>query len=281
MTLLTARWPPSRSRLSAPATTDGFVDHLHHAQLAKTRREWSTRGGVANFTPRKRQQGTREVKENCTFRKRATMKVVARFYSFSHFLTPLTTFQYSAHALNGNDNDKNGQITARRPKWQPGGPDDVYTRPNDNPPAEGTRGPTSLTNNSSRPQPRHFGRHGGATTQRRHVERHEAMENRAPPYRMTWRCDKPNAQCPPVEWHEGKSRTRTCRTIRRRSKRKPTIRTTRRLNSPPHNSNDTKERRTPPPTSNHTAIDGYWSRAARLCTAFFKILASSCIYTRT
>ena len=125
-TLLTAWWPPSRSWLSAPVTMDGFMDHLHHTWLVIRRREWSTRGEWQTICCENDDRELGKVKENSTSWKRAMMNVVARFCLFS---TLLTTFQSNVHALNGNDDDKNSQTAARWPKWQPGGPDDMCTRP--------------------------------------------------------------------------------------------------------------------------------------------------------
>ena len=226
MTLLTAQWPLSWSWLLAPVMMDGFMDHLHHAQLVITWREWSTRGEWQTIRHKNNDRELGKVKENSTSWKWATMNVVARFCLFS---TPLTTFQSNVHALNGNDNDKNGQTAARQPKWQPGGPDDVCTRPTQLREQE-----AHLPHKHQLQTPtRHFGQCRGATTQRCYVEQYEAVENQAPPCWVTWRCKKPNAQHPPVKWHEGKSRTQTCQMIQRRSKPKLTNWMTQRCSNPP------------------------------------------------
>ena len=215
-------------------------------------------GGVANCTPWK-QLG--KVKENIMSWKWAMMNVVARFCLFS---TLLTTFQSNVHTLNGNDNDKNGQTAARQPKWQPGRPYDVCTRPTQLRERE-----AHLPHKHQLQTPTwHFRQCRGVTTQQRYVEWYEVVENRAPPCWVTWRCKKPNAQCPPVKWHEGKSRTWMCQTIWRCSKPKPTNLMTQRCSNPPQLKWH-KGMEHPPPTLNHIAMDGYWSRAASFCTVFF------------
>ena len=260
-TLLTARWPLSRSWLSAPVRMDGFVDHLHHAQLAITRREWSMRGEWQTVCHENDDRELGKVKENSTSWKWATMNVVARFCLF---LTLLTTFQSNVHTLNGNDDDKNGQTAARQPKWQPGGPDDVCTRL-----TQPRKWEAHLPNKHQLQTPTwHFRWHRGAATQQHYVKWYEAVENRAPPCWVTWRCKKPNAQCPPVEWHEGKSWTWTCWMIQRHSKPKPTNWMTQRHSNPPQLKwHEGMEH--PLLTLNHIVMDGYWSRAASLCTVFF------------
>ena len=93
------------------------------------------------------------------------MNVVARFCLF---LTLLTTFQSNVHALNGNDDDKNGQTAARQPKWQPGRPDDVCTRP-----TQPREWEAHLPHKHQLQTPtQHFGWCGGVTTQRCYVERY-------------------------------------------------------------------------------------------------------------
>ena len=191
-------------------------------------------GGVANHMPRKQWQG---VRENSTFWKQATINVVACFCLFS---TLLTTIQSNVHALNGNDDDNIGQTAARWPKWQPGGPYDVCTRP-----TQPREWEAHLPHKHQLQTPTwHFRQCGGATTQQCYVKWYEAMENWALPCWVTWRCRKPNAQCPPVKWHKGESQTQTCRMIWRCSKPKLTNWMTQRHSNPPH-SNDMKEWSTP------------------------------------
>ena len=222
---------------------------------------WGTRGEWQTVCRENDDRELGKVKENSTSWKQAMMNVVAHFCLF---LTLLTTFQSNVHALNGNDDNKNSQTAARWPKWQPGRPDDMCTRP-----TQPREWEAHLPHKHQLQTPTwHFGRCGGATTQRCYVERYEAKENRALPCWVTWRCKKPNAQCPPVEWHEGESQTQTCRTIQRHSKPKPTNWMTQRRSNPPQLKwHEGMEH--PPLTLNHIVMDGCWSRAVSLCTVFF------------
>ena len=88
--------------------------------------------------------------------------------------------------------------TTRTAKQQRGEPDEVYTRPNDDPAVEGMRSPPP--SQPTAPDPNHdISDNAEVRDNPTPVERHETVENRALPCQMIWRYKQPNAQRPPVE----------------------------------------------------------------------------------